>query len=123
MKKNSRGFSLVEAVVAMAIILLISAAVLSMILSAARAQSREAAHHAAAAHLADIVTVYRVSDTEAAFADNLAFALGLSGMPDLANVPLSEGYTANIAYSDAEITVTVNEKESMRYTFRKGVSP
>ena len=124
MMKNDRGFSLVEAVVAMAVILIISASVLAMMLSGARAQKSEVEHHRANARLADIITVYRISNDETAFKQNLAFALGLDSLDtlDLSAVPLSEGYTAAIDYGTDGITVSVTDAKGrphkgMGYTF------
>jgi prepilin-type N-terminal cleavage/methylation domain-containing protein len=122
MMKNDRGFSLVEAVVAMAVILIISASVLAMMLSGARAQKSEIEHHRANARLADIITVYRISNDETAFKQNLAFALGIEGELSLERVPLSEGYTAAIVYGTGGITVSVTDAKGrphkgMGYTF------
>ena len=117
MKKNTRGFSLVEAVVAMAVIQIISASVLSLIPATSKAQSRELEHHRATAALGDILTVYRVSESEENFKENLAFALGIDGEILLTSVRLAEGYTAEISYSEAVLTVTVPEKKSMSFTF------
>ena len=120
MKKQARGFSLAEAVVAMAVILIVSASVLSMVLSTAKAQARELEHHRATAALGDILTVYRISDDESTFKENLAFALKIDGEPDLTEeIPLAEGYTARIAYTDEALTVAVPQRESMGYTFYK----
>ena len=121
MKKNNCGFSLVEAVVAMAVILIVSASVLSLILSTSKAQERQLEHHRATTALADILTVYRVSESEDSFKENLAFALGIDGEIDLASVPLAKGYTAEISYGEAGLSVTVPEKPSMGYTFPEPV--
>ena len=131
MRKNTRGFSLVEAVVAMAVILIITSAVLSVMLMGTRAQRSELEHHRAGARLSDIVAVYRVSMDEtdfdeAKFEENLAFALGLDSLDalDLSAVPLAKGYTAEITYADdgESITVRVSDakgrvRESMSFTF------
>ena len=131
MRKNTRGFSLVEAVVAMAVILIITSAVLSVMLMGTRAQRSELEHHRAGARLSDIVAVYRVSadetkfdeaDFDEVFQKNLAFALGLDSL-DLSAVPLAKGYTAKIEYDDGKsITVSVSDakgrvRESMSFTF------
>lgn len=127
MKRGTRGFSLVEAVIAMALILIISAAVLTMILSASRAQGREMAHHAASNRLSDIITVYRASESEDEFKENLAFALGIEGALDLTSVPLAEGYTAKIDCGETmTITVTDPKDKQKEYTFTNplwGVAP
>lgn len=121
-KKHTRGFSLVEAVVAMAVVLIISASTMTMMLSSSRAERRESEHHAATAQLADILTVYRVSDNETEFKENLAFALGLDAATlDLAGLPLVGGYLATVAYGET-LAVTVRDddgriKEGMGYTF------
>lgn len=128
MKRSTRGFSLVEAVIAMALILIISAAVLTMILSASRAQGREMAHHAASNRLADIITVYRASESEDEFKENLAFALDMAvDTLDLVSVPLAEGYTAKIDCGETmTITVTDPKDKQKEYTFTNplwGVAP
>ena len=131
MRKNTRGFSLVEAVVAMAVILIITSAVLSVMLMGTRAQRSELEHHRAGARLSDIVAVYRVSTDETdfdetKFEENLAFALGLDSLDalDLSAVPLAKGYTAKITYAadGKSITVRVSDakgrvRESMSFTF------
>ena len=124
MRKNTRGFSLVEAVVAMAVILIITSAVLSVMLMGTRAQRSELEHHRAGARLSDIVAVYRVSTGKTEFEENLAFALGLDSLDDLSAVPLAKGYTAKITYDDGgeSITVSVSDakgrvRESMSFTF------
>lgn len=126
MRKTTRGFTLVEAVIAMALILIISAAVLTMMLSASRAQGREMAHHAASTHLADIITVYRASEDEAEFKTNLAFALGMDAV-ELDSVPLADGYTAKIVCGETmTITVTDPKDKQKEYTFTNplwGVTP
>ena len=136
MRKNTRGFSLVEAVVAMAVILIITSAVLSVMLMGTRAQRSELEHHRAGARLSDIVAVYRVSMDEtdfdeAKFEKNLAFALGLDSLDalDLSAVPLAKGYTAKIEYVGGKsIKVTVSDakgrvRESMSFTFPEEVAP
>ena len=125
MRKNTRGFSLVEAVVAMAVILIITSAVLSVMLMGTRAQRSELEHHRAGARLSDIVAVYRVSADKTKFKENLAFALGLDSLDalDLSAVPLAKGYTAKITYVDGKsIEVSVSDakgrvRESMSFTF------
>ena len=43
------------------------------------------------------------------------------GEIDLASVPLAKGYTAEISYGEAGLSVTVPEKPSMGYTFPEPV--
>ena len=138
MRKNTRGFSLVEAVVAMAVILIITSAVLSVMLMGTRAQRSELEHHRAGARLSDIVAVYRVSadetkfneaDFDEVFKENLAFALGREGELSLESVPLAKGYTAEIEYVDGKsIKVSVSdakgrERKSMGFTFPEFPEP
>lgn len=59
MKKNKRGFSILEAIIAMSVIIIVSITALSIILSASRAAAKNSEWAEAAAKARNVVELYR----------------------------------------------------------------
>ena len=59
MKKNKRGFSILEAIIAMSVIIIVSITALSIILSASRAAAKNNEWAEAAAKARNVVELYR----------------------------------------------------------------
>ncbi len=116
--KNKRGFTLVETVVALALILIVSATSLTLISSANNATQRALYNAKAQNFVADVVTVYRTAESRQQF-DEIISATENSIIASLAG-----GYTADINIVGAELTVTVKdgEKEIAKATYVRGVA-
>ncbi len=110
-KKATRGFTIVEAVVGLAIVSIMSIAMLSLMFSSVNATANAINKLRAQALTESIIECYRVTDNEADFNDALAFAISDE----------SERGVCNILWGESEIvfTVTVGD-EVIRYTFGKG---
>ena len=103
--KNKRGFTLVETVVSLALILIVSATSLTLISSANNATQRALYNAKAQNFVSDVVTVYRTAENRQQF-DNIVNATENSIISSL-----DGGYTADIDIDDAVLTVTVkNDK-------------
>ena len=125
-KRGSRGFSLVEVVIAMAVIVIVSVAVISLILSSVRASQNAWERHLAGTSAEDILACYRVSGNEAEFKEELAFALGVVDI-DLSALPLAGGYIARITYTDTALDVVVQDArgrvvDALGYTYDRAPS-
>ena len=117
--KNKRGFTLVETVVALALILIVSAMSLTLISSANNATQRALYNAKAQNFVADVVTVYRTAETKAQF-ENLVNDTTESSII----CKLAGGYTYTIQIEDKKLTVTVKdgEKEIAKATYVRGVA-
>ena len=103
--KNKRGFTLVETVVSLALILIISATSLTLISSANNATQRALYNAKAQNFVSDVVTIYRTAEDRQQF-DNIVNATENSIISSL-----DGGYTADIDIVGAKLTVTVeNDK-------------
>ncbi|MBO5737317.1 MAG: type II secretion system protein [Clostridia bacterium] len=119
-KLNKRGFTLAESVLALAIISIVSVSTLSLILSAQRSTISAAQKQQAQLYAADIISCYRVSDTDN-FAENVKFALGKP--IDDNTIALSDDLTAHIDQEGKTLKVTVKNgqgSELSTLTFTKG---
>ena len=125
--KNKRGFSIAEAVIALALITVVSLASLSLLLSAGNATKR-ALYRAEAQNAAtDVINTWRTSDTLDKNA--LAFTFGITpddvapeGTGYKFSLPQS-GYTVTTNLADTTLTVTVTNgsREITSATFTKPV--
>lgn len=122
---GNRGFSLVEVVIAMAVIVIVSAAVISLILASHTAAGSALDRHRALSQIEDVAVCYRISEDEADFESHLAFALGLHGDIDPAALPLAGGHTAKVTYAAESLTVLLLDphgREVHSYTYKRGVA-
>ena len=109
LNKNSRGFALSEAIVALSIIAIISFATLSLFLSSYNA-TKNAIDKSRAQNITEaIIECYRITDSEADFNSALDFSLG-----DLDR----EGCRITWGATEIDFTVTVG-KEEISKSFRK----
>lgn len=99
--KNKRGFTLVETVVALALILIVSATSLTLISSANNATQRALFNAKAQNFVSDVVTVYRTAEDRQQFND-IVYATENNMVSKLAG-----GYTYTIQIVDKTLTVTV----------------
>ena len=123
-KLNKRGFTLAESVLALAIIAIVSVGTLSLILSAQNSTISAAKKQQAQLYAADIIACYRVSDSDADFNENVAFAIGKEIIDN--KITLNDGLTAYITKEGTTLTVAVkNEKDTAltTLTFNKGGTP
>lgn len=118
--KNKRGFTLVETVVALALILIVSASSLTLISSANNATQRALFNAKAQNFVSDVVTVYRTAETKAQF-ENIVNDTTENGIIS----KLAGGYTYTIQIVDTTLTVTVfNEsgKQIAKAEYVRGVA-
>ncbi|MBR2441738.1 MAG: type II secretion system protein [Clostridia bacterium] len=112
--KNKRGFTLVETVVALALILIISASSLTLISSANNATQRALYNAQAQNFVSDVVTVYRRAESRQEFDDALT---------DGILAPLPKGYEYDIHIEGTTLTVEVindNQKTVAKATYVRG---
>ena len=113
--KNKRGFTLVETVVALALILIVSASSLTLISSANNATQRALYNAQAQNFVSDVVTVYRSATNQNEF----NAILEKNGV--LASLP--KGYTSTIKIDGVTLTVEVadaNKKTVAKATYARG---
>ena len=123
MKKTSRGFTLLETVIALSIIVIVSAATLTLVLSSHAATRRATERQAAAGYTADLVTCYRATSDEAEFFEAAAFALGLSELrEDIPTTVPGTAFSARVIY-DTALSAEILDSEGevlSRVTFYRG---
>jgi prepilin-type N-terminal cleavage/methylation domain-containing protein len=126
-KLNKRGFTLAEAVLALAVISITSVGVLSLVLFSQRSTVTATHKQQAQLYAADIINCYRVSSTTTDFATNVKYALNQEEVKkfDLTDIKLNNHMTASVTFNGKTITVTVTEddgKKLTELTFTKGVA-
>ena len=111
-KLNKYGFSLMESVLALAVISISSVGILSLVLSAQRATINAAQKQQAQLYAMDIINCYRVSNSTETFQQNMAWAL-------------DGDYEANLEFLEDKKTLTVtivkDGKTLAEAEFTKGV--
>lgn len=122
-KRNNRGFTLAESVLALAVISIVSVGALTLIISAQKSTISAAQKQQAQLFATDIIACYRVSndDDGNTFAENVKFATG----KDITNdntIELDGNLTAYLTTENNTLTVTVKtgEKELTSLSFTKG---
>ena len=108
--KNKRGFTLVETVVSLALILIVSATSLTLISSANNATQRALYNAKAQNFVSDVVTVYRTETSLENFKQGVKTLLGKE-LDENLDCVLDGDYTADIQIEDKTLTVIVkNDK-------------
>ncbi len=122
-KLNRRGFSLAEAVIALALISIVSVATLTIVLTSQRSTYSAMQKQQAQIYAADIITCYR---NDGDFHKNVNFALGLDEYAEWSDtVQLNGGFVAKIveeAETSTLMVTVLNEKgkELIELSFTKG---
>jgi Tfp pilus assembly protein PilV len=129
-KRNKGGFALAETIIALAVILMVSAAALTMILSTLLVKAHGISDAEAYRFASDTWECFKVSDKDEQFLDNLKFAFGEELPTDRdvasnvyqyrfdrfdAKIEVDEGFT--------ELSVTVTDKkgeEILSISYQKG---
>lgn len=101
--KNKRGFTLMETVIALTIIVIVSVATLTIVLTSNLSTRRATERQVAAGYTADLVTCYRATDDPVAFFAAAAFALNI---PERDIPELSDGEKTSIP--DTALSVSVD---------------
>ncbi len=125
MKKTSRGFTLLETVLALTVIVIVSAATLTLVLSSNTATRRAMERQEAAGYTADLVACYRVAQNEDDFFKAAAFALGADldaeGEGAIPDTRLSARVTYTETQLIAEVFYTDDDADVLSHvTFRRG---
>ena len=121
-KRNNRGFTLAESVLALAVISIVSVGSLTLIISAQKSTISATQKQQAQLFAADIIACYRVSndDDGNTFAENVKFATG----KDITNdtIKLDGNLTAYLTTENNTLTVTVKtgDKPLTELSFTKG---
>ncbi len=113
--KNKRGFTLVETVVALALILIVSASSLVLISSANNATQRALYNAQAQNFVSDVVTVFRSANNKEEFEKITQEDGSIS--------PLPKGYTRSISIEGATLIVEVKDgdgKTVAKETYARG---
>jgi prepilin-type N-terminal cleavage/methylation domain-containing protein len=125
-KRNNRGFTLAESVLALAVISIVSVGSLSLIISAQKSTISATQKQQAQLYAADIIACYRVSDANDGntFTDNVKFATGKEISNDN-TIELDGNLTAYLTTENKTLTVTIKtgEKELTSLSFTKGATP
>ena len=125
-RRNNHGFTVVELVIAMAVVVLVSATAITLVLSSRKAEER-ALRNADAVRLAEnIFECFKATNGEEAFLAAVAFAEG--GKPEGENgsytiTSARYGYTAEITSDDMQLEVVVlaeDKSELLSFSFKKG---
>lgn len=131
---NQKGFSLIETVIAMAIIIIVTVSALTMVTSSLNITKKEIYTSKAQYFAADSLEAFRIAEDAAQFEETIAFAGGYSYFDVDENLYIyyleNSGYTAEIslAYSDinrSEFCVIIKDESGnqiFEYHFQKGDS-
>lgn len=125
--KNKRGFTLIETVIALAVIAIVSMSALVLYFTSENAVRSAHDKQQAQFYVSDVIACYRVSNTTDDFTKNVAFALGLdesqvrigdsTGFAQLPN-----GYTVHMTIKNEKLTVKIvhSTKTLAQGEFSKG---
>ena len=127
MKKrtNKRGFTVAEIVIAMAVVVLVTATALTTVLTTRNAE-RNVLQNADALRFAENAwECFKASENEQDFLTAITFAEGVTPEGEAGNYtfPSSEyGYTASLTLSGDTLSVRIvaDEKELLSFTYTKG---
>lgn len=130
MKRNKKGFSLVEVIIALSVIVIVSIATLTIVLSSVNARKKAADEAKALRFAENIYECYKAADNETEFLKNVQFLLGdkeylsFGEYGDGWEYRNGSDFWAYIELKDKKMTVTVKdknkEKEYVSLTFGKG---
>lgn len=114
-KRNNRGFSIAEVVVAMVVVTIVSFATLSVILSANLSTDRSLRHQQAQFYAEDAVGCFVLAGSEVEFKSYLAGALGLENVDNIApdsDITLNDGNILEYSLLNNNKTLTLSIRDS-----------
>ena len=114
-KRNNRGFSIAEVVVAMVVVTIVSFATLSVILSANLSTDRSLRHQQAQFYAEDAVGCFVLAESEEEFKSYLAGALGLKNVDNIApdsDITLNDGNILKYSLLNNNKTLTLYIRDS-----------
>lgn len=120
--RSRRGISLVEVVVALAVITIISAAALSLVISSARVDANSLRSTQVMMAAENVLECYRFAEIEGDFADLLQKTGDYKKVDD-AYVLTEKAYVITVNYTDTKLTFSATDsdgKEIYKYEFNKG---
>ena len=104
--RKKGGFTLVEAVIALTIVVAVSITALSIVLSSIVTKAKAVGEAEAQSFAADILECFKVSDSNAEFLQNVSFSEGITLTP---GIPDENGYSVYI-FTSAENKFTAQIK-------------
>ena len=116
-KRNNRGFSIAEVVVAMVVVTIVSFATLSVILSANLSTDRSLRHQQAQFYAEDAVGCFVLAGSEGEFKSYLVGALGLENVVDIASgsgitrITLNDGNILEYSLDNNKLTLYIRDSE------------
>lgn len=121
--KNKRGFTLMETVIALTIIVIVSVATLTIVLTSNLSTRRATERQVAAGYTADLVTCYRATDGSDAFFAAAAFALDIPELSDGVTAPIPDtALSVFVDWQADEMTARISRDSDVlsEVTFHKG---
>ena len=128
--KRKRGFALAETVIALTVVLMVSAAALTMIMSSILVKTTSIIETEARGFASDALECFKAADNKTEFENNLKFAMGVVELDDNEKTDpnayryVFDGFVANIKVNDdlTEFEIQLNKKaeEILAFTYRKG---
>lgn len=121
--RSRKGISLVEVVVALAVIAIISAAALSLVVSSAKVDANSLRTTRVMMAAENALECFRFAESDAEFKTLIAKTGNYTSSGDGVYVYTDKNYTVNVKYTDTKLTFTAvdeNENEIYSYEFKKG---
>jgi len=123
--RSRRGISLVEVVVALAVITIISAAALSLVISSARVDANSLRSTQVMMAAENVLECYRFAESELEFEKLLKKTGGYEEEPEASGTYFltEKSYTITVNYTDTQLTFSAADsdgKEIYSYEFDKG---